>query len=100
MTSEAPMSSPANSLSCLLGCPVVMDTAGPAVYLGVLSEILHDGYWLTDADLRDQSEGGHITKEQYVCEARRLGIHPNRRRIFVPIHVVISVSALDDVIVD
>ncbi len=87
------------SLASLLGRNVVLDTAGPITYLGKLVEIRHDGLWLADADLRDRSEGHH-TKEQYICESRIHGIRANRRRIFVCAHVVISVSALDDVIVD
>jgi len=87
------------SLASLLGKNVVLDTAGPITYLGRLVEIRHDGLWLADADLRDRTEGHH-TKEQYICESRIHGIRANRRRIFVCAQVVISVSALDDVIVD
>lgn len=85
------------SLNALVGREVVLDTAGPIMFLGTLEEVRPDGYWLTDADIRDRSEG-HDTKEHYACEAKLEGIRANRRRLFVAAHVVISVSALDDVI--
>ena len=83
----------------LVGKTVVLDTAGPITYLGTLHAITTDGFILKDADFRDRTEG-HVTKEAYVWEARENGIRANRRRIFVFKHVVISVSALDDVLLD
>lgn len=86
-------------LRSLIGRKVVFDTQGPVMYLGTLRAVLSDGYWLEDADIRDRTEG-HDTKERYACEARSYGIRANRRRIFVCAGAVISVSALDDVIVE
>jgi hypothetical protein len=86
-----------SSLESLVGHLVVLDTAGPVTFLGTLKEVCHDGFWLEDADLRDRSEG-HDTKEQYICKARNSGIRTNRKRIFVRAPVVISVSALEDVV--
>ncbi len=91
------MPDPTSSLEALLGRQVVMDTAGPITWVGTLEEIRPDGFWLVDADLRDRAEG-HDTKEEYVCEARERGIRANRRRIFVFSQVVVSVSALEDVL--
>lgn len=93
------MAKPTKSLDRLLKHQVVLDTAGPIVYLGTLEAILPEGFWLTDADIRDGSEG-HVTKERYISEAREDEIRPNRKRIFVFAHVVISISALNDVIAD
>jgi hypothetical protein len=87
------------SLQNLIGRPVVLDTEGPIIYLGTLKEIRPDGFWLESADLRDRSEG-LVSKERYICEAREQGIRPNRARIFVFARVVISVSALDDVVME
>jgi hypothetical protein len=87
------------SLKALIGQRVILDTAGPILFLGTLKEVRPDGYWLEDADLRDRSEG-HVTKERYACEAKLLGIRANRQRLFVAAHVVISASALDDVVTD
>jgi hypothetical protein len=83
----------------LLGRRVVLDTAGPLTYLGTLVGVRPDGFWLEGADIRDRNEG-HVTKERYIFEAREEGIRANRRRIFVFTHVVVSMSALDDVITD
>lgn len=93
------MSDTRSSIEALVGFEVVLDTAGPVTYLGTLSEICPDGFWLMDADIRDRTEG-HVSKERYVCEAKDGGIRPNRRRIFVFRDVVVSCSALDDVVVD
>lgn len=88
-----------SSLESLIGRRVVLDTAGPTTYLGTLKGIERDGFWLEDADIRDRSEG-HVTKERYVCEARENGIRANRKRIFVFARVVLSCSALEDVLLD
>jgi len=85
------------SVAELIGRAVVLDTAGTTTFLGTLQAVTAEGFWLKDADFRDRIEG-HATKERYICEARQDGIRPNRRRVFVFAHVVISVSALDDII--
>lgn len=87
------------ALSDLVGREIVLDTAGPITYLGTLQSITPEGYWLSDADIRDRTEG-HMSKEVYVREARLNGIQPNRKSIFVFAGVVISCSTLSDVIVD
>lgn len=84
-------------LAELVGRKVVLDTSGPLIYLGTLERITSEGFWLAAADIRDRNEG-HDTKEEYICEAQKLGIRENRRRIFVFAQVVVSISALDDVI--
>lgn len=88
-----------SGLERLIGSEVVLDTAGPTIYLGTLREICPDGLWLEDADIRDQAEG-HVTKERYICEAKQHGICPNRRRVFVRIEVLLSCSALADIVID
>ncbi len=87
------------SLDDLIGCKVVLDTAGPTVYLGLLSSCDADGFWLTDADVHNGDEG-HAPREQYIAEASRHGIRVNRQRVFVFRHTVISVSALKDAAMD
>lgn len=93
------MSDQPSHVNTLIGCDVVLDTAGPVTYLGRLSAIERDGYVLEDADIRDRHEG-HVSKEKYICDARSEGIQPNRARIFVFADAVISMSALEDVIGD
>lgn len=93
------MTDNSSGLERLIGSEVVLDTAGLTIYLGTLREIRPDGLWLEDADVRDQAEG-HVTKERYICEAKQHGICPNRRRVFVRIEVVLSCSALADILID
>lgn len=88
-----------DSLDSLLGRVVVLDTAGSIIFLGTLIDVKSDGFWLETADLRDKAEG-HVSKERYVCEAAMNGVVSNRRRLFVFRHIVVSISALDDVVVD
>lgn len=80
---------------------VVLDTAGPTVYIGVLRSFDAHGYWLTEADVHDRNDG-HSTKEEYINHARRLdrggSQRMNRRRVFVERRAVISISALEDII--
>ena len=91
------MSDDTPSITSLVGRQVVLDTAGPVTFLGTLTQVCHDGFWLADADLRDRAEG-HGTKEEYICEAGESGIRSNRTRLFVYAHNVISISALEDVV--
>lgn len=87
------------SLEDLIGREVVLDTAGPWVYLGVLKALDEHGFWLEGADAHNVQEG-HATREQYVVESSRDGIRVNRERIFVMRSAVVSVSALADVVKD
>lgn len=84
-------------LESLIDQEVVLDTAGPMIYLGRMQSFSADGFWLTAADVHNENEG-HAPREQYIAESARDGIRVNRERVFVFRHTVISVSALADVI--
>ena len=86
-------------LDNLLGREVVLDTAGPTVYLGRLTSYDADGFLLAEADVHNGTEG-HAPREQYIAESARDGIRINRDRVFVFRRTVISVSALTDVVTD
>lgn len=86
-------------IEALLGRAVVLDTASPVVYIGTLRAVGKDGFWLEDADVHNCNEG-HAPKEQYVLESRLHGVRACRRRVCVLRHSVISLSALDDSIVE
>lgn len=88
-----------DSLAELLGRIVVLDTAGSIIFLGTLLDVKPDGFWLETADLRDKAEG-HVSKERYICEAKENGVVSNRRRLFVFRHIVVSISALVDVVIE
>jgi hypothetical protein len=87
------------SLESYLEQTVVLDTAGPFVYLGRLISYDNDGFWLADADVHN-CDDGHAPREQYITEAARDGIRVNRERVFVLHSAVISVSALKEVMKD
>jgi hypothetical protein len=89
----------AGNLDALLGRQVVLDLAGPLLYLGTLAAVRGDCLELTDADVHDTREGHH-SKEQYVAEACKLGVRPNRRRVLVIGRDVVSISLLSDVVAD
>ncbi len=91
------------SLSEFLTRRVVLNTQGPLLYIGVLEDYDDRGYWLTEADVHDRSEG-HSTNEHYVNDAALLEQagtrHANRRRVFVERHAIVSISLLEDVIAE
>ena len=84
-------------LEAYSGRPVILDTAGSIVYLGILKEVASAGFWLDNADIHDCREG-HAGKEDYAYEAKINGIRTNRKRLFVMRSAVISIAALDDVV--
>jgi len=88
------------SLDMFLARLIVLDTAGPMIYIGELEAYDERGYWLLEADVHDRTDG-HSTKEKYVSESlelERSGTRRvNRRRVFVERRAVISVSALEDI---
>ena len=75
---------------------VVLDTASPIVYIGILVGVTEVAFVLRDVDMHDCRDG-HAGKEEYVAAARRHGVSPNRRHIVVMKSAVISVSRLDDI---
>lgn len=83
----------------LLGEEVVLDLASPYVYLGRLEEVVAGFLILADADAHDLRDTA-TTRERYVRERRELGIHPNRRRVWVRLDEVVGLSRLDDVVAD
>lgn len=89
------------TLDALLNRRVVLDTQGPLVYIGRLAARDQHGYWLTEADVHDRTDG-HSTKEVYISQAHELertgNRNVNRRRVFVDCRAVVSISALDDVV--
>jgi small nuclear ribonucleoprotein (snRNP)-like protein len=81
----------------LVGQIVVVDTNTSFVYLGTLARVEDHFVVLSDVDAHDRNESSS-TKEQYVMEAKRFGVKPNRKEVSVRKSLVVSVSRLDDVI--
>ena len=82
----------------LIGREVVVDTRSAFLYLGRLKRWGEAFVELGDCDVHD-SQQGRSTKETYAMESARDGVRHNRRRVLIRKAEVISVSALEDVIV-
>ncbi len=87
------------TLDSMLNESVVLDTATPILYIGTLTEVTDATFALSDADMHDCRDG-HATKEAYLADARSEGVAVNRRKVVVMRSVVISLSRLEDVVVE
>lgn len=80
---------------------VVCDTQGPLIYIGVLNQWDEVGYWLSEVEVHDRSDG-HSTKELFLFDAssahRRGEDRMNRKAIFIDRQTVASISRLEDVL--
>lgn len=86
-----------DTLQPLIGREVVLDMNCPFVYAGTLVEFNERDLVLEKADVHDLSDSS-TTRERYVIETRQHGIRANRQRVIVRREVVVSLSALEDVI--
>ncbi|MBA3316374.1 MAG: hypothetical protein M3552_08890 [Planctomycetota bacterium] len=84
-------------VASLVGREVVLDVAGPYIFLGRLTGGDDKFLALEDADVHDLRDTA-TTREEYVIAARRHGVAPNRLRVYVRTADVVSLSALEDVI--
>ncbi len=82
----------------LVGREVVIDVVPQYVYLGRLTAYDLKYVVLEQADVHDLRDTT-TTRELYVIDSKRLGIRANRERVLVRIGEIVSLSALDDVIV-
>ena len=84
-------------LDRLVGCVVVLDAEGRYVYVGTF--VRYDDHFLTleEADVHDLRDA-KTTRELYIVETKMHGIRPNRKQVIVRRDTIISVSALDDVV--
>jgi hypothetical protein len=89
---------PEDALREMIGQEVVVDVASPYVFLGTL--IGEDRHYLIldDADAHDLRDT-NTSRELYIVETRRLGIRSNRKRVWVRLSEVVSISALADVVI-
>ena len=85
-------------LDPLRGREVVVDTSSPYVILGTLVQFDDRYLVLDDADVHDLRDTTK-TRENYIVDSRRFGIRVNRERAIVRVAEMVSVSALEDVIV-
>ncbi len=83
----------------LVGRQVVVDMRSPWVYIGTLVDWGSEHLLLHDVDAHDLRDSP-TTREKYVLDTRLHGVRVNRRRVWIRAEEVVSVSALDDVLVD
>ncbi|MFG0335986.1 MAG: hypothetical protein ACF8TS_21720 [Maioricimonas sp. JB049] len=81
----------------LLGQNVVLDVAAQYVYIGRLAGSDHKYLILEEADVHDLRDTT-TTRELYVLDTRRHGVSVNRQRVFASRDQIVSLSALDDVV--
>lgn len=94
------MANPAPSQwSEFVGHTVVLDMCSPYVILGQLTAARADCLVLADVDIHDLRDTT-TTREKYVLDSRMHGIRANRRQAMVRLADVVSISRLEDVIVD
>jgi hypothetical protein len=87
------------ALADLLEKNIVIDTKGSMIAIGRLVRIASDCLVLDDADVHDREEG-YSSKELYVLNARKSGIQPSRKKVYIPNQNILAVSALEDFIAD
>ena len=83
--------------SGLIGSKVVVDTDSSFVYIGTLESADDRFLTLVDVDVHDMRDS-RGTKEIYALEALKLGVRANRKRAYLLVGRVVSVSLLEDVI--
>ena len=100
MTSDSPHSDPiaSTALAKLKGREVVLDLQSTYVVLGTLAGEDHRYVILKDADVHDLRDTT-TTRDAYVLIARRDGIQPNRKRVLIRHAEIVSLSALEDVLI-
>ena len=91
------MNDPDSLLEQLRGRQIVVDLSPPFVILGTLVEYNEKYLVLEEADVHDLRDTTK-TRENYVVDSHRLGIRVNRDRALVRIAEIVSLSALDDVV--
>ena len=85
-----------NLLMALMGQVVVVDLKSTYVCLGTLVSCDEHFLELRDADLHDFRDSS-ATRELYVYDSARLGIHRNRARVLIRLDDVIAVTRFADI---
>ena len=81
----------------LVGRTVVVDTDSSFVFLGRLESADAQFLVLSDVDAHETTEAS-LSKERYVHESHGIGVRANRKRTWVRLARVVSISLLEDVI--
>ena len=81
----------------LIGQIVVVDTDSRFVYLGTMDRVEEHFVILKNVDAHERGESPS-TKEQYIMDAKKFGVTPNRKEVSIRKALVVSVSRLDDIL--
>jgi hypothetical protein len=79
----------------LHGITVVVDTAGPEIYVGRCDDMDDDKVILLDADVHRDGDGGR-SKDDYLVAAARYGVWKRHARLVLPRQRVTSVRRLGE----
>lgn len=80
----------------LHGITVVVDTAGPEIFVGRCDDMDEERVILLDVDVHREEEGG-ASKAEYVENAARFGVWKKHQRLVIPRGRVTSVRRLGEV---
>ena len=86
-----------SALEKFKGRQVVLDLESTYVVLGTLAGEDHRYVILKDADVHDLRDTT-TTRDAYVLDARKHGIQPNRKRVLIRHTEIVTLSALEDVL--
>jgi len=85
-----------NDLGELHGITVVVDTAGPKLYVGRCHEMTDQKVVLHDVDVHEDGEG-RPTKQEYLKKAALYGVWKKHDQLIVPGSEVLSVRRLAEI---
>lgn len=80
----------------LHGLTLVVDTAGPEIYIGRCDDVTDSEVILLDVDVHRDGDGGR-TKEQYVERAAQVGVWKKHEMLVLPRSRVISIRRLGEI---
>ncbi len=84
-------------LDPLLNHRVVIDLKSQYVCLGKLIQIDSSFVKLIDADVHDLRDSS-TTRENYIIDARKSGINPNRKEVFIRTEEIVAIALFKHVI--
>ena len=82
----------------LHGITVVVDTAGPEIFIGRCDDEDDEVVVLLDVDAHRDGDGGR-SKDEYVLRAAQFGVWKKHDRLVLPRERVVSMRPLGDVVI-
>ncbi len=81
----------------LHGMTVVLETAGPKVYVGRFDQTLGSDYLIHDADIFEEGRTeGPATKAEYLAKASAWGVWARHKDCLVPVNEVSAIRRLTE----